>query len=171
MIIYRGRVTGLSDVSLARFVARVRQAISLQGLVNILITSSGEMKSLNRRFRGKDEPTDVLSFPSGAIDDCAGNDLAGEIAISIEIARENGKRLGHSTPDEIKILILHGMLHLAGYDHEADLGKMALEEQRLRLSLGLPSGLIERNTANSKAIRRSPQPNSKITRGVARLKR
>jgi probable rRNA maturation factor len=163
MIISRGRVAGVSDVTLARFVARVRQTIPLRGLVNIVVTSNSEMKDLNTRFRGKDEPTDVLSFP------CAGMDgLAGEIAISLELAKENAGQLGHSVKDEIKILILHGMLHLAGYDHESDGGRMAREEHRLRSLLRLPIGLIERSRAKPAGVQR---PSRARIRRAAELRR
>lgn len=149
MIISRGRVAGLSDSRLSRFVARVRKVMAFRGSINVLLTTSKEMKVLNSRFRGLDEATDVLSFPSEKM-----NDLAGEIAISVEIARGNAERLGHAPETEIKILILHGMLHLAGYDHETDHGEMDREENRLRQLLRLPAGLIERNRANSKTMRR-----------------
>ena len=71
---------------------------------------------------------------------------SGDIAISAEIAASNAGRLGHSAGDELKILILHGLLHLAGYDHETDAGEMAREEARLRRALRLPVALIERST-------------------------
>jgi probable rRNA maturation factor len=132
----------MNGLSLGKFVAKARRSIPIPGLVNVLVATSGEMKSLNARFRGKDEATDVLSFPTGGTDG-----LAGEIAISFEIAKENAGKLGHSTADEIKILILHGMLHLAGYDHEKDHGEMSREERRLREVLRLPDGLIERNNS------------------------
>ena len=70
--------------------------------------------------------------------------MAGEVAVSAEIARENDERLGHSVADEVKILVLHGMLHLAGFDHERDHGEMARKESRLRRQLKLEVGLIER---------------------------
>ncbi len=104
---------------------------------------------MNRRFRGKDQPTDVLSFPPapGLV-----NGLAGDIAISADIARQNARRLGHSTVQEIKILALHGVLHLAGYDHEHDQGRMATKEVDLRRLLSLPQGLIERNGRGPKRV-------------------
>ena len=108
----------------------------------MLITSSAELRRLNRRFRGKNEATDVLSFPSA-------DGTLGDLAISAEIAARNAHRLGHSATDEIKILILHGLLHLAGYDHETDDGVMARKEARLRRVLGLPVGLIERTRGNN----------------------
>jgi probable rRNA maturation factor len=87
------------------------------------------MKALNRRFRGKDKPTDVLSFPA---EPDAPKNFAGEIAISAEIAAQNARALGHSPAEEVKILVLHGILHLRGYDHECDNGEMARREQQLR---------------------------------------
>ena len=135
-------MAGLSDTGLAKFVTRASRAVKLHGLVNVLVTGSRELRSLNRRFRGQDKPTDVLSFlPSLDF----GNGLAGDIAISAEIAKQNARLLGHSAAQEIKILALHGVLHLAGYDHEADRGRMAGKEAELRRSLSLPVGLIERN--------------------------
>ncbi len=74
-------------------------------------------------------------------------EFAGDVAISVEIARENSLTLGHTTADEVKILILHGVLHLAGYDHERDSGQMARRERALRKELGLPVGLIQRSSA------------------------
>jgi probable rRNA maturation factor len=112
--------------------------------VNVLVTSSREMRALNRRFRGKDKPTDVLSFSSPVVGRRQARSLAGDVAISADIARENAGRLGHSMSDEVKILVLHGILHLAGFDHERDNGKMAREESRLRRHLKLDAGLIER---------------------------
>ncbi len=85
--------------------------------------------------------------------------LAGDVAISAEIAARNARKLGHSTAEEVKILTLHGILHLAGYDHEEDAGNMARREQQLRKRLGLPAGLIERNGrfAEEETSKRSPQ--------------
>ena len=143
MVILRKRVDGLGEATLARFVVRARRELRLTKAVNVLVTNSQEMRELNRRFRGKDRPTDVLSFPASK--QIVG--LAGEVAISREIAASNAVQLGHSTATEIKILALHGVLHLAGYDHEKDSGEMARKEQRLRKLLGLPAGLIERNGA------------------------
>jgi probable rRNA maturation factor len=96
---------------------------------------------LNRRFRGKNKPTDVLSFPAipGLM-----RGFAGDVAISAEIAARNARRLGHTAAEEIEILALHAVLHLAGYDHEQDNGEMERKEAHLRKSLGLPVGLIER---------------------------
>jgi len=143
LIILQKRVADLTELALDRFVARVRRAAALKGTADVLVTSSAEMKSLNRRFRGKDKATYVLSFPA-AVDDPRKN-FAGEIAISAEMAAQNARSLGHSAADEVKILVLHGVLHLQGYDHERDDGRMERREEELRAQLRLPSGLIGRN--------------------------
>jgi probable rRNA maturation factor len=140
LVILQQRVADLTQLALSRFVTRARRAAGLKGAVNVLVTSSAEMKSLNRRFRGKDKPTDVLSFPAERDQ----KQFAGEIAISADIARQNALALEHTSAEEIKILVLHGILHLRGYDHECDNGQMARREQRLRAKLHLPPGLIER---------------------------
>ena len=141
LVICQKRVADLTSLALDRFLARARRAAGLKGQVNVLITTSAEMKSLNRRFRGKDKPTDVLSFPA---DPDIQKQLTGEIAISAEIATKNARALGHSPAEEVKILVLHGVLHLRGYDHECDNGQMARREKQLRAKLHLPQGLIER---------------------------
>jgi probable rRNA maturation factor len=141
LVIVQKRVADLTDLALTRFLTRARRAAGLKGKVNVLLTSSAEMKSLNRRFRGKDKPTDVLSFPA---EPDAQKQCAGEIAISAEIAVQNARALGHSPAQEVKILALHGILHLRGYDHECDNGQMARRERQLRAELHLPLGLIER---------------------------
>jgi len=143
LVIFQKRVADLTGMALGRFVARARRATGLKSAVNVLVTTSAEMKSLNRRFRGKDKPTDVLSFPA---EPGARKQLAGEIAISAEIAAQNARSLGHSPAEEVKILVLHGVLHLRGYDHECDNGRMARREKQLRAKLHLPLGLIERTT-------------------------
>ena len=124
--------------------ARARKAARLRGKVNVLVSTDSELRRLNRRFRGKDKPTDVLSFPSVLDLD---RNFVGDVAISGTIAAQNARRLGHSAADEVKILALHGVLHLAGYDHEHDNGEMARKEARLRGRLGLPAALIERSTS------------------------
>jgi probable rRNA maturation factor len=141
LVIIQERVAGLSEASLAKFVARARRAAGLRGSVSVLVTSNQELQGLNRRFRGKNKPTDVLSFPAmpGLM-----RGFAGDVAISAEIAARNARRLGHTAADEIRILALHAVLHLSGYDHEQDNGQMERKEGRLRKLLGLPEGLIER---------------------------
>ena len=141
MVIFRKRAAGLSGPALERFVARAKRALRVRGAVNVLVTTSRELRLLNSRFRGQDKATDVLSFPPvlGLL-----ADFIGDVAISADSATQNARRLGHSVGDEIRILALHGMLHLAGYDHERDSGVMARKEMLLRKKLGLPVGLIER---------------------------
>lgn len=160
MVILRKRAGTLSTVTLRRFVARAQKAAGLVGSINVLVTSSAEMRALNKRFRGKDQPTDVLSFPAGRSE--VRDHTVGEIAISGEIAARNAGTLGHTPAEEIKILVLHGILHLQGYDHEHDDGEMARHERRLRALLRLPVGLIERTLIN---------PEGKNTGGVGSRQR
>jgi probable rRNA maturation factor len=134
--------------SLERFAASAQRAARLRGEVAILITNSASIRRLNRNFRGKDKPTDVLSFPSSA------KELAGDIAISAQIANKQARALGHTLAAELKVLILHGMLHLAGHDHEEDDGEMAKLESRLRAKLKLPQGLIERSATPDRSAKR-----------------
>ncbi|HYA18950.1 MAG TPA: rRNA maturation RNase YbeY [Bryobacteraceae bacterium] len=141
MVILRNKVKGLSARALEQFAARAQRAAGIRGDVDVLITSSAHIRRLNRHFRNENSPTDVLSFPST-------DGTAGDIAISAEIAARNALRLGHSAIEEMQILILHGLLHLSGYDHETDAGAMARKEARLRRAFGLPTALIERTTAD-----------------------
>jgi len=104
-----------------------------------LITSDKELRRLNREFRNQDYATDVLSFPSAGTDA-----FLGEIAISFARAKQQAAEHSHSVTQEIEILMLHGVLHLLGMDHEADRGQMARAERKWRETLGLPAGLIER---------------------------
>jgi probable rRNA maturation factor len=133
---------------------RAAAAAGVRGQINVLITDNRELQSLNRRFRAKDQPTDVLSFPSGS---SGVNGPAGDIAISAEMAAANGDRLGHSAAQEVKVLVLHGVLHLAGYDHERDHGAMGRKEARLRRTLKLPVGLVERNDVSTGLAARTPK--------------
>lgn len=118
---------------------RACRRIGVKGEVNVLLTSSREMRRLNSRYRKKKMATDVLSFPAPE-----GNGLAGDIAISLDIARRNARERNEALEEEVRVLILHGLLHLAGYDHEIDNGAMERREQQLRKSFALASGLIER---------------------------
>jgi len=159
VVIFRKRIAGLSASTLERFVLRARRAVDLSDAVNVLVTSSSELRSLNRRFRGADKPTDVLSFPSATEERSPARRTAGEVAISADIARDNARRLKHSVADEVKILVLHGMLHLAGFDHEHDNGEMARKESGLRQQLKLETGLIERThpTNRSSGMKRKTE--------------
>jgi probable rRNA maturation factor len=148
LVIFRKRTLGVSETTIARFVERARRLIGMRESVNVLVTSSAHIKSLNRKFRRLDEPTDVLSFPTLQVGVLGVKPTAGDVVISAEIARENANRLGHSLEHEVKILVLHGILHLAGFDHEHDAGQMARKESRLRRQLNLETALIERTEEN-----------------------
>ena len=123
--------------SIERFARKLQTGVARGRVFDCLIAGDSELRRLNREFRGKDAPTDVLSFP-------AGNGRLGDIAISLGRARAQAREFGHTTEQEIQILMLHGVLHLLGMDHETDGGRMARAEKRWRASLGLPNGLIER---------------------------
>ena len=127
--------------TLSRFLREAQEAVRLRGQVSVLLTTDAKIKTLNRDFRRKNKATDVLSFPAGEI---SRGEVAGDLAISVETALRQGREHGHALAVELKVLMLHGLLHLAGYDHETDDGAMARKEERLRLRLGLASGLIER---------------------------
>ncbi len=123
---------------------------ALSGAVTIAIVTDQRMRALNRQFRGVDASTDVLSFPASAKASArasgpghAGGDL-GDIAIARGVATRQARAAGHSTATELRVLALHGLLHLAGYDHDTDDGEMARVEARLRRKGGLTGGLIER---------------------------
>jgi probable rRNA maturation factor len=132
--------------TLARFLAAAQAAVRLRGQVTVLLTTDASIRGLNRRFRGKNKATDVLSFPAEGL---GTEGMAGDLAISVTTALRQASGQSHSLSTEIKVLILHGLLHLAGYDHEVDDGKMARRERLLRAKLRLPQGLIER-TVESK---------------------
>jgi probable rRNA maturation factor len=106
----------------------------------VAIVSDRRMRALNRQFRGKDYATDVLSFPS------EDRGFLGDIVIASGVAARQAREAGHTLPTELKVLALHGLLHLLGYDHESDDGKMARAEARLLKKARLPHGLIERAT-------------------------
>ena len=131
--------------TLDRFLSEAQKAVRLKGHVTVLLTTDAAIRKLNRRFRGKNKATDVLSFPT---EGPGSEEIAGDLAISATTALGQAAGQGHSLSTEIKVLILHGLLHLAGYDHEADAGKMARRERLLRGRLGLPQGLIERVDGN-----------------------
>ena len=127
----RVRRTPLRDF-LAELVKRVARGRTSTCQITCLISTDAELRRLNRQFRGKNYATDVLSFPPD------------EMAISLDRAAAQAKDLGHSLDEELRILMLHGLLHLCGMDHETDAGQMRRTETRWRKRLGLPSGLIER---------------------------
>jgi probable rRNA maturation factor len=140
----------LRRAPIQRFAGTLQKQVVRNRSFDILITGDAELRRLNRDFRGKDYPTDVLSFPAivGQASACqrplAGASFLGDIAISLARARAQAREFGHAIEQEIQILMLHGVLHLMGHDHETDSGAMARAEKRWRAKLGLPNGLIER---------------------------
>jgi probable rRNA maturation factor len=137
----RSATSNLSISALTRFLNRARLAIDLRGEVDILLANDSALRQLNKTFRGKNKPTDVLSFPAPS---AFAKKHAGDLAISLDTASRQALTHGHTLSDEIKILILHGLLHLSGQDHETDNGEMAAREAILRSELRLPAALIER---------------------------
>ena len=142
LILYRRAGSGLPKRELRAFANQLRDTVTGGRPFTCMITNDRELQRLNRMFLGKAYPTDVLSFPAGA------TGLIGELAISTERAREQAEEHGHDHADEIKILMLHGVLHLLGLDHESDRGAMARAEKKWRREFGLPVGLIERNRSS-----------------------
>jgi probable rRNA maturation factor len=132
-------IVGARAPGLATWLARVAPAAA-RGALTVAIVSDARVRSLNRRFRGTDQATDVLSFPAAE----AGH--LGDVVIAAGVARRQARAAGHSLPTELRVLALHGLLHLLGYDHERDDGRMARLERRLRRRGGLVEGLIERGT-------------------------
>ena len=110
-----------------------------RGDVTIALVSDARMRDLNCTYRGKRYATDVLSFPS-----LESGGFLGEIVVATGVARRQAREQGHSPTVELRILALHGLLHLLGYDHERDRGRMRKLEQRLLHRTGLRGGLIER---------------------------
>ena len=137
-ILFRIRSRALRRRELLEFARRLQADVAGGRPFCCLVTGDEEIRHLNRRFRKKDDVTDVLSFPADA------GDRLGEIAISFDRAREQAADCGHSVEDEVRGLMLHGVLHLVGMDHERDGGEMRRVEQRWRRRLDLPAGLIER---------------------------
>jgi probable rRNA maturation factor len=130
----RIRVAGLREYidDVTRLVLRGRG-------FSCLLTDDGEIRRLNRQFRKKDSATDVLSFPAAVA-----TEVSGDIAVSVDRARAQAAEHGHSLAEELRILILHGALHLRGMDHETDAGQMARAEARWRKRFELPLSLLER---------------------------
>ena len=126
-----------------------------------LITSDRELRRLNSVFRQHDYPTDVLSFPA-----LAASNTLGELAISLERAEAQAQEFGHTTLDEVRILMLHGILHLTGLDHETDRGRMARAERKWRLKFGLPPTLIGRTKGEVRAENAASRSAAKLNAGV-----
>ena len=160
---FRRVPASLPRAAIERFARRLQKDVAKGRAFDMLITGDAELRRLNRDFRGQDYATDVLSFPAGqALPNGRGSDghrteprpgyplgvgsdvFLGDIAISLGRARAQSREFGHRIEQEVQILMLHGVLHLCGHDHESDSGAMARAEKRWRTKLGLPNGLIER---------------------------
>jgi probable rRNA maturation factor len=141
MVLNRQRRVRVALAPLLEFCERARRELGFpQESVTIQLLSDPAIARLNRRFRGKRGPTDVLSFPAAARranSRSRPQGYLGDIAISPETARRNARRFSRDVPTELRILLLHGMIHLAGYDHESDTGQMDRMERRMRRRLGL----------------------------------
>lgn len=140
LLLFRHATRGLARRNLRDLAERLSRQVAGGRRFVCLLTGDGELERLNRQFLGRGYPTDVLSFPEPGPDD-----FLGEIAISLERARDQARANGHSTEAEVGILMLHGLLHLLGMDHEKDRGTMARAEARWRKKLGLPPSLVERS--------------------------
>ena len=135
------------------FLSQAKSGVGLHGEVSIFLATDATIRKLNREFRKKDKATDVLSFPVEEEHVREAPKQAGDLAISLDTARKQAEEHGHTLQVEVKILLLHGLLHLAGYDHETDKGQMARKESALRKKLDLPGGLIQRSGEAKKAAR------------------
>jgi probable rRNA maturation factor len=133
---------GVRAPGLERWLAQVAPARA-RGRMTIAIVPDARVRALNRTYRRKDAPTDVLSFPSDE------RGYLGDVVIAAGVARRQARAAGHSLQIELRVLALHGLLHLLGYDHERDDGRMARLERRLRRQGGLVEGLIERGGRDS----------------------
>ena len=149
------RAASLSRGGLTRFLHRAQAVVGIQGQVDVLLAGDATLKRLNRQFRGKNKPTDVLSFPAPSPEQGGDTRVAGDIAISLDTAARQAAQYGHALREEVRILLLHGLLHLHGMDHEADSGQMAARENGLRRDLKLPVSLIER-VSGAPACKRLP---------------
>lgn len=138
-LLFRNTPKDLPRRNLRALARRLQESVVGGRRFCCLLTNDRELRRLNRQFLGRDYPTDVLSFPQPGPDG-----FLGEMAISVDRAVEQARRYGHGLDEEIGVLMLHGLLHLVGMDHETDRGRMAGAEIRWRKKLGLPPGAIER---------------------------
>jgi probable rRNA maturation factor len=145
-----------SAPALARWLRAIAPARA-RGTVSVTVLSDARVRALNRRYRGVNQATDVLSFPASheprapshglrapSPEPRATSPCLGDIVIARGVARRQAREAGHSELTEWRVLALHGLLHLLGYDHERDRGRMRRVERRLRRQGGLPDGLIDR---------------------------
>jgi len=130
VLLNRQRRRRVHGSRLRRVLRGAARALRVSGEIALVLSGDRAVRTLNARFRGKDESTDVLSFPG-----LGGDEGLGDIVISVETAERNARGLGRSLPQELDVLALHGFLHVLGYDHETDDGAMDRLERRLRRRL------------------------------------
>ena len=130
VLLNRQKARPVSPPRLRRVLREAAQALRVRGELSLVLAGDGLLRRLNREYRGKDKPTDVLSFPGDG-----GEAGLGDIVISVAEAERNARRFGRTLPQELDVLALHGFLHVLGYDHEADDGAMDRLEGRLRRRL------------------------------------
>jgi probable rRNA maturation factor len=161
VLVANGEGRRLSAPGLTRWLARLAP-LRARGVVSVALVSDARVRALNRRYRRRDCATDVLSFPSegptrplhsafmqsaflhSALIPPSSERFLGDIVVARGVARRQARAAGHKELTELRVLVLHGLLHLLGYDHDRDNGAMARVERSLRLKGGLPEGLIER---------------------------
>ena len=141
-LIHRQRMISADWREVKEFLSRLPVAL-VRSSYSVCLLSDRAIRRYNQRYRQKNEATDVLSFPMGPLQ-VGEEDYLGDILISVETAQRNAARLGLRLEDEIKLLILHGLLHLLGQDHERDSGQMARNERRWAVRLGLGQNLLDR---------------------------
>ena len=127
VLLDRQRRRRVSAARLRRVLGGAASALRVKGEVSLVLAGDRLLRRLNRTYRGKDRPTDVLSFPGGG-----GEAGLGDVVISVETAERNARGLGRTLGQELDVLALHGFLHVLGYDHETDDGEMDRLEARLR---------------------------------------
>jgi probable rRNA maturation factor len=161
VIVSDGRGRLVLDGGLARWLTSVAPA-RVRGEVAIALVTDAHVRRLNKAYRGKDLATDVLSFPTGEAEAPSSDPALGDIVIARGVAARQAREAGHSVQTELRVLALHGLLHLLGYDHEdeADRGRMARAEARLRRAGGLTSGLIARAQPGAEGTRTAPPARS-----------
>jgi probable rRNA maturation factor len=168
VLVANGEGRRVSAPGIARWLTRLAP-LRARGVVSVALVSDARVRALNRQYCGHDYATDVLSFPSEGpsrplkhagrrIDSAflhsaflhsasippSSERFLGDIVVARGVARRQARAAGHSELTELRVLVLHGLLHLLGYDHDRDNGAMARVERSLRLKGGLPEGLIER---------------------------
>jgi rRNA maturation RNase YbeY len=130
VLLNRQRRRQVRPARVRRVLRGAARILGVRGEISLVLAGDGLLRRLNREYRGKDRPTDVLSFPGDG-----GEAGLGDVVISLATAERNARGLGRTLPQELDLLALHGFLHVLGYDHEADDGTMDRLEARLRKRL------------------------------------